>query len=183
MNRVNSVKRFGSGDGIEFPTRSWSSSISEHAISTAKPWIDSDELEALRSFVTSGTRFIIVGGRAVQFHGHPRPAKDLDLLVDFSADNRERLSRALKALNAGIPPFETLSAGRRYQAKLTFYPTVEFLTAIEGVSFEEAWSDGIETVVEGVQVRIISKLHLMASKQRSTRQLDAEDIKALEAIP
>ena len=140
-------------------------------------------MEALRSFVSSGTRFLIIGGRAVQFHGHPRPAKDLDLLVDFSADNWGRLARALRPLNAGVPAFETLSAGKRYQAKLNFYPTVEFLTAIEGVSFEQAWPDAVETIVGGVQVRVLSKLHLIESKRRGTRQLDAEDIKALEAIP
>ena len=102
---------------------------------------------------------LIIGGRAVQFHGHIRPAQDLDLLVEFSAENWEKLGRALRPLNAAVPAFDGLSAGRRYQTKLNFYPTVEFLTSIDGVSFEQAWSDGVETIVEDVQVRVLSKLH------------------------
>ena len=148
-----------------------------------REWIDADELEVLRSFVTSGVHFLIVGGRAVQFHGHLRMAKDLDLLVEFSAENWEKLGWALRPLNAGVPAFDRLSTGKQYQAKLNFYPTVEFLTSIEGVSFEQAWSDGVETIVEDVKVRVLSRLHLIASKQTTIRPLDAEDIKALRAIP
>jgi len=79
--------------------------------------IDSDEMEVLRSFVACGVRFLIIGGRAVQFHGHFRPAKDLDLLVEFSEINWEKLGGALRPLNASVPPFNTLSREKRYQAK------------------------------------------------------------------
>jgi hypothetical protein len=155
----------------------------EHKQQEQRDWIDPDELEVLRSFVASGVHFLVVGGRAVQFHGHSRPAKDLDLLVEFSPENWEKLGRALRPLNAGLPAFDTLSAGERYQAKLNFYPTVEFLTSIYGISFEQAWSDGVETTVEDFQVRVLSKAHLVASKQPAIRPLDAEDVRALRAFP
>jgi hypothetical protein len=45
---------------------------------------------------------------------------------------------ALKPLNAGVPSFEELSPERKYQARLRFYETVELLTAVGGVSFEDA---------------------------------------------
>ena len=101
-------------------------------------WLDRDELEVVRTFLDAGVRFVIVGGRAVQFNGHVRPAKDLDLLVEPSAENWSRLQAALKPLNAGVPPFEELSPERKYQARLRFYETVELLTAVGGVSFEDA---------------------------------------------
>jgi predicted nucleotidyltransferase len=145
--------------------------------------MDSDEVEVLRSFVACGVRFLVIGGRAVQFHGRFRPAKDLDLLVEFSAINWEKLGWALRPLNASVPPFDTLSEEKRYQAKLAFYPTVEFLTSIDGVPFEQAWADAVETIVDGVRVRVLSKAHLITSKQSSTRPLDASDITALRGIP
>jgi hypothetical protein len=43
----------------------------------------------------------------------------------------EKLGTALRPLNASVPPFATLSAEKRYQARLAFYSTVEFLTAIK----------------------------------------------------
>jgi hypothetical protein len=145
--------------------------------------IDSDEVEVLRSFVACGVRFLIIGGRAVQFHGHLRAAKDLDLLVEFSAINWEKLGEAVRPLNASVPPFDTLSTEKRYQAKFAFYPTVEFLTSIEGIPFEQAWANGVETIVDGVRVRVLSKGHLITSKKLSVRQLDASDITALHGIP
>ena len=127
-------------------------------------------------------RFVIIGGRAVQFYGHQRPAPDLDLFVEFSAENWIRLGSALRPLNAGIPRFDELSAKKKYQAKLRFYPTVEFLTAIHGVSFDEAWADGVERIVVELPLRIISKAHLIVSKKTGARATDANDIKALEAL-
>ena len=118
----------------------------------------------------------------MQFHGHERPAKDLDLIVEFSAVNWARLLTALRPLNAAVPAFDTLSPEKRYQSRLSFYPTVEFLTAIDGVSFAEAWPDAVETMVEDVPVRVLSKAHLIASKHSSSRPLDAHDVAALRSV-
>jgi hypothetical protein len=146
------------------------------------PWLDPDELEVIRAFLDAGVRFVIVGGRAVQFNGHVRPAKDLDLLVEPSAENWSRLQAALKPLNAGVPPFEELSPERKYQARLRFYETVELLTAIDGVSFADAWRESIETAVAEFHVRVLSGAQLILSKQHSSRPADADDIKALRAL-
>lgn len=65
-----------------------------------REWIDAIEIEVVRSFVASGVRFLVTGGRAVQFHGHARPAKDLDLLVEVSDANWMKLAGALRPLGA-----------------------------------------------------------------------------------
>jgi hypothetical protein len=127
-------------------------------------------------------RFVIVGGRAVQFHGHARPAKDLDLLVEPSAKNWPRLQAARRPLNASAKAFEELSPERKYQARLRFYGTVELLTAIDGVSFADAWRESIGTNVADIKIRVLSRVHLLASKQHSSRKIDADDIKALLAL-
>jgi hypothetical protein len=143
------------------------------------PWLDRDELEVLRWFQDAGVRFVIVGGRAVQLHGHLRRAKDLDLLVEPSTENWTRLKAALRPLNAGVPALDELYPHRKYQARLRFYETVELLTAIDGVSFMGAWREGIETVFAEFHVRVLSRAPLIVSKQHSPRQVDADDMKAL----
>ncbi len=50
-----------------------------------------DMLDALRAH---DVRFLIVGGYAVGFHGHPRATKDLDVWVEPSAENAPRRLRA-----------------------------------------------------------------------------------------
>jgi hypothetical protein len=146
-----------------------------------RPWLEPDELEVVRTFLRAGVRFLIVGGRAVQFHGHARPAKDLDLLVEPTAENWPKLQAALRPLNAGVPPYEDLSPQRKYQAKLQFYETVEILTAITGVRFADAWSESIEATFAGLRVRVLSKAHLILSKLESHRSADADDVRHLGA--
>jgi hypothetical protein len=36
----------------------------------------------------AGARFVVLGGHAVAFHGHPRATKDLDILVEADAHLR-----------------------------------------------------------------------------------------------
>ena len=146
----------------------------------SEPWLYPDELSVVSSFAEAGVRFIVIGGRAVQFHGRVRPAKDLDLLVEFSAENWAKLAIALRPLNAGVPPFEGLSQNRKFQAKLNRYPTVEFITAIDGVSFAEAWTECVEATFEGVEFRVLSKAHLIVSKQSRLSPVDVDDIRSLQ---
>ena len=145
-----------------------------------RPWLDSDELEVVRAFQSAGVFFLLIGGRAVQFHGHARPAKDLDLFVEPSRENWAKLQTALRPLNSSVPSFAELSPDRKYKARLHFYETVEFLTAIEGISF--AWSDSVETTFAGLQIRVMSKAHVIRSKEHSARRIDVEDILALKSL-
>lgn len=147
-----------------------------------KSWLDPDELEVVQTFLDAGVRFLIVGGRAVQFHGYARPAEDLDLLVELSAENWPKLQIALRPLNDSVKPFNELSQQRKYKRTLRVYSTVEFITEIDGVSFAEAWSEGVECTFEGLQVRVLSKPHLILSKKYSGRPSDADDIKGLQNL-
>lgn len=54
-----------------------------------------------------GVDYLIVGGFAVQFHGHERTTRDLDLLVNRTRENLGRLAAALGELGAelqGVDP-------------------------------------------------------------------------------
>lgn len=128
----------------------------------------------------AGVRFIVVGGRAVQFHGHNRSAKDLDLLVEFSADNWEKLETGLRLLEIIVPKHNTLIDLRPLHRPLPFYPSVELLTGVYGVTFGEAWANSIETTFGGLRLRVLSKADLIRSK--SARPEDAEDIRALKLL-
>lgn len=61
--------------------------------------------KGLREFVellsSSGVEFIIVGGHAVAFHGHPRYTGDIDFLLRSTPENAERIIAALKAFGFG----------------------------------------------------------------------------------
>lgn len=43
----------------------------------------------------AGAEFVVLGGHAVAYHGHPRATKDLDVLVRASVANAARVYKAL----------------------------------------------------------------------------------------
>ena len=53
----------------------------------------------LREFIallnSTSVKYLIVGGHAVAFHGHPRFTGDIDFFVERSPENAERLEKAL----------------------------------------------------------------------------------------
>jgi len=50
--------------------------------------------------------FVVVGGHAVAYHGHPRATKDLDVLVRATDANAKLVYRALAAFGAPLSVFE-----------------------------------------------------------------------------
>lgn len=51
--------------------------------------------EFLASCNAHGVGYLVVGAHAVAFHSHPRATKDLDIYVEASAENAERLLAAI----------------------------------------------------------------------------------------
>ena len=58
----------------------------------------SDLVALCRDLNTEGARYLVIGGLAVIQAGFPRATGDIDLLIDVSPDNKERVRRALMKL-------------------------------------------------------------------------------------
>lgn len=52
--------------------------------------------------IEEGVEFVLVGGLAAVLHGSPLPTVDIDVVPSRSAENLERLARALKRLDAKL---------------------------------------------------------------------------------
>ncbi len=55
----------------------------------------SDLVALCRHLNDEGARYLVIGGMAVIQAGFPRATGDIDLLIDTSADNQQRVRRAL----------------------------------------------------------------------------------------
>jgi hypothetical protein len=86
--------------------------------------------------------YLIVGAFAVAFHGFARYTADLDLMVRPTEENAERVLGALSEFGfgkLGIKVADLCSPGMVVQ--LGVKPNrIDLLTAISGVSFEQAWA-------------------------------------------
>jgi hypothetical protein len=79
--------------------------------------ISSDFSELLRIFNEDGVRYLVVGGHAVMRYTEPRYTKDLDLWVDPTPKNAQRVYRALRRFGA---PLAGIRAGHFTDRDLVF---------------------------------------------------------------
>ena len=124
---------------------------------------------------------LIVGGYALAFHAKPRFTKDIDLLVEPTAENAERLLHALRDFGFGdldlsIEDFTTPNR----VVQLGVAPNrVDLMTAIDGVSFAEAWAGRASGRFGETPVSYLGKAELIRNKRASGRAQDLADLEIL----
>ena len=140
-----------------------------------------DFSELLASFAAHRVEFVIVGAYAVAFHGRPRMTGDLDVLVDPTPDNAERVMRALEAFgfgDVGLNASDFTASDTVVQ--LGVAPVrVDILTSITGVSWEEAWEGRVEADFAGTPVFVLGIEQLRRNKRATGRTQDRADLEAL----
>lgn len=137
------------------------------------------------SLIDNEVEFMIVGGYAVGAHGQPRATGDLDAWVLVSEENSRRIIETIRDFG-----FESLSLRPEdFQnpdmvVQLGYPPNrIDILTAIDGVTFEEAWPNRVLMPLAGHQVAFIGRADLIANKLASGRPRDIADAAALKEAP
>ncbi len=127
-------------------------------------------------------RAVIVGGYAVAFHAKPRFTNDIDIFVDPTAENAARLVSALADFGfggLGLTVDDFSRPGTIVQ--LGVAPNrVDLVTAIDGVSFVEAWEGRASGHYGSTPVSYLGRAELIRNKRASGRLQDLADLEALE---
>ena len=139
----------------------------------------------IESLNSSGVEYLIVGAVALAHHGFPRYTGDLDILVHNSPENARLLEGALQSFGFGDLGVKAADFIDSYQVVQLGLPPnrIDLMTSITGVSFEEAWAERIETVLEGIRVNFIGRQALIQNKRASGRPQDLADLAALGEGP
>lgn len=134
----------------------------------------------------AGAEFVLVGGHAVAFHGHPRATKDLHVLVLAEPENAARVYRALAAFGAPLEAFEVQAAdfaGYDGVLQIGLPPRrIDILNRADGITFDEAVVDRGSFEIDGRTIPVIGRAALLKNKRAAGRAQDLADIEALEAI-
>lgn len=140
-----------------------------------------DLKELLRAFNDQAVKFLVVGGYAFGVHAEPRATKDLDILVRSDEENSKAVFRALAQYGAplgGLTPSDFMD-GTTFQIGQP-PARIDILQHIDGVTFDEAWENRIEGIIDGqIQAAIISRDDLIRNKLASGREQDILDVKTL----
>ena len=150
---------------------------------TAESGFNDDFLDSLRALVESGTEFLVVGAHALALHGVPRSTGDLDIWVNPTPDNAQRVLDALEAFGAPIQAhgvtladFETPE--NVYQVGLP-PRRIDLMTGLSGVEFQDAWESRIEVEIDGMQIPFLGLEALRRNKRATGRDKDLLDLQLL----
>lgn len=145
-----------------------------------------DFRDLLVELADAGAEFVVLGGHAVAFHGHPRATNDLDVLVRATPANAARVYRALAAFGAPLRSFAVTEADfAEYDGVLQVgLPPrrIDILNRADGITFDEAVGAGDGFDLEGRRVPVIGLEALLRNKRAARRPQDLADLAALEAI-
>ena len=126
--------------------------------------------------------YLVVGALALAAHGHVRATEDLDVWVEASPENAERVYRALAAFGA---PLDDLTVDDLTSADVIFQIgvpplRVDIITSIDGVEFVDAWPERVSSEYADQPVHVLSRRHLIQNKKAAGRLQDLADVDALE---
>jgi hypothetical protein len=141
--------------------------------------LNQDFRDALILFSDRGVEFLVVGAYALALHGAPRASGDIDLFVRPSSDNAAKVYAALAAFGAplaaqGVAARDFAAPGVVYQIGLP-PRRIDVMTAISGMSFDEAWQGRETATLEGRAIPFIGREAFIRNKQAAGRPKDLAD--------
>ena len=146
--------------------------------------LQSDLREFIELLNSLKVEYLVVGGHAVAFHGHPRFTGDIDFFIRTTHENAARMLRVLDDFGfgaLGITAADLTDPGKVVQ--LGRPPNrIDILTSISGVDFDSAWNSRVAGDLDGQSVNFIGAENLLKNKQSSGRAKDLADAAKLAAI-
>lgn len=155
-------------------------------MATPEPVLDAERI--LRALAEHGVDYVLIGGLAVQTHGHVRTTNDADLIPAPEPSNLERLASALRSLDArvlnpgseGIP----IDAGMLPRATIWQFATrdggIDVMHEVPaGAPFDELSARALRVRLGEVEVPVVGLDDLIQMKLARGRSIDLEDVAAL----
>ena len=143
---------------------------------------ETDFLEFVQLCKKHEVKYLVIGGFAVSIHGYPRYTKDLDICIEMSKENAERMVKVIGDFGFGSLQLTTEDFLKKdFITQLGHEPVrIDILNDLDGVAFDVAWTNRKVISYEGVQIDFIGYNELLIVKAKAGRPQDIADIKKLE---
>ncbi len=143
-----------------------------------------DMLEFVGYLNQYDVRYLIVGGYALGFHGYPRFTKDLDIWIERSADNGQRLAAAMTAFGITLSAAEIAAFVNGGPIRIGRPPNlIDIIGAPDGITFADCYERRDATSFEGLQFSVLGREDFIRNKLASGRLQDLADVASLETPP
>lgn len=134
-----------------------------------------------KSLQEHDVRYMVIGGIAAILHGVPRSTFDLDILIDSTRENVQKLIEAL--IDAGLGTASLTTAEDILKNEITIFKDIvriDVQTSTPGIDFDDSWKKKEIMRYQGQDFFVLNKEDLIASKKASGRPIDLEDARLLE---
>lgn len=134
-----------------------------------------------KSFQNHDVRYLVIGGIAAILYGVPRTTFDLDILIEASPENAQKLLDAL--LEAGFGTASLTTPEDICANEITVFKDkvrIDVQTITPGIEFADAWNKKVIMNYQGQDFYVLTKDDLISSKKASRRDVDLEDVRLLE---
>ena len=128
--------------------------------------------------------YILVGGYSVIIHGYNRTTGDMDIWVRKTLDNYTKLVAAFQEFK--MPVFDMSEINFLNNQEMDVFSfgrppvSIDIMTAVKGVDFEESFSQAILAEVDEITVRVIHMNQLVQAKKAASRFKDLDDLDNLK---
>ncbi len=144
--------------------------------------LNQDFKEFIQLLNDNQVKYLVIGGYAVAVHGHPRYTKDIDIWIEISEENAQKLVTALtqfgfESLGLTSDDFQTPN-----QIIQLGYPPnrIDLITNPDGIDFQACYDSKIEVILNDVPVKFINLDNLKKNKLASGRLQDLADLEKLQ---
>lgn len=150
-----------------------------------------DLAELLATLHRHGIEYTVIGGVAVQVHGHRRTTKDLDIIPGPGHENLSRLHAALVELQArprdlpgaGAPTARQLATAAIVPPLTTRHGELHILRDVPGAgAYDDMRARALVIELNGIPLAIAGLDDVIAMKRASGRPADMRDIAVLTAL-
>jgi hypothetical protein len=144
--------------------------------------MNQDYRDLFKTFNARKVKYLVIGAYAVIYYAEPRYTKDLDVWVEPTRENAERVWGALSEFGA---PLEGVTKEDFFNKELIYQigvapNRVDVMMHVPGLVFSKAWERRVRSSYGGESVNILHIDDLIQAKKTADREEDRMDVKRLE---
>ena len=144
--------------------------------------MNSDFKDLLQALNDAEAEYLVVGGYAVIEHTEPRYTKDIDVWVNNTRENAERVLAALAEYGApvGDLSIEYLTSDDAFFQIGVEPVRIDIIMNLIGLNFGECWERKHVAQVDNMPVNFVAIKDLIKNKEASGRPMDLVDVERLK---
>ncbi|OHD24289.1 MAG: hypothetical protein A2086_01290 [Spirochaetes bacterium GWD1_27_9] len=126
-------------------------------------------------------KYLLVGGYAVAYYGYPRYTKDIDIWIENTKENAEKLLDSLEKFGLKREELNKNDFVTEDNVIQLGYPPcrIDILTSIDGVNFDKCYENRNKVFVDELEINIINLNDLIINKKSTARYQDLADLEKL----